>query len=155
MAASLWYIHIGLDPGGGRLGEAAWPPSPFWRAPRCQRVQDSILFGIPGSGRRATRRGSMAAFTILARTPLSKDRLSSRRTTALIRSELVEVRRGVSSSIPPAPTIWSQTKIQNVVFYPNQRGMPAITKEGALEEKIQLVEGAGFSRQKCLTLKAR
>ena len=42
-----------------------------------------------------------------------------------------------------------------VVFDPNQRGMPATTKEGALEEKIQLAEGAGFSRQKRLTLKAR
>ena len=38
---------------------------------------------------------------------------------------------------------------------PNQRGMPATTKEGALEEKIQLAEGAGFSLQKRLTLKAR
>ena len=40
-------------------------------------------------------------------------------------------------------------------FNPNQRGMPATTKEGALEEKIQLAEGAGFSRQKRLTLRAR
>ena len=32
--------------------------------------------------------------------------------------------------------------------------MPATTKEGALEEKIQLAEGAGFSRQKRLTLRA-
>ena len=39
---------------------------------------------------------------------------------------------------------------------PNQRGMPASTKEGALEEKIQLAEGgAGFSQQKRLTLRAR
>ena len=38
---------------------------------------------------------------------------------------------------------------------PNQRGMPATTKEGALEEKTQLAEGAGFSRRKRLTLKAR
>ena len=40
-------------------------------------------------------------------------------------------------------------------FNPNQRGMPASTKEGALEEKIQLAEGgAGFSRQKRWTLRA-
>ena len=39
---------------------------------------------------------------------------------------------------------------------PNQRGMPASTKEGALKEKIQLAEGGGgFSRQKRLTLRDR
>ena len=38
----------------------------------------------------------------------------------------------------------------------NQRGMPASTKKGALEEKIQLAEGGVcFSRQKRWTLRAR
>ena len=42
------------------------------------------------------------------------------------------------------------------LIFPNQRGMPASTKEGAVEEKIQLAEGeAGFSRQKRWTLRAR
>ena len=37
----------------------------------------------------------------------------------------------------------------------NQRGMPASTKKGALEEKIQLAEvGVGFSQQKRWTLRA-
>ena len=41
------------------------------------------------------------------------------------------------------------------LIFPNQRGMPASTTEGALEEKIQLAEvGVGFSRQKRWTLRA-
>ena len=31
-------LLVYLDPGGGPRGEAAWQPSPFWRAPRCQRT---------------------------------------------------------------------------------------------------------------------
>jgi hypothetical protein len=72
---------------------------------------------IPGSGRSATRRGSMPAFTIRARTLLSKERLSSRRTTALIRSELVEASRGVSRSMAPAATIWSYKIKKEKEFY--------------------------------------
>ena len=50
------------------------------------------------------------------------------------------MQRLFSSNAPP---------LVGTVLYRNS------TKEGALEEKIQLAEGAGFSRQKRLTLRAR
>ena len=49
----------------------------------------------------------------------------------------------------PALKLFLTLNNKVIELNPNQRGMPASTKEGALEEKIQLAEGgAGFSRQK-------